>query len=327
MTSTPTPRADGSVAVVIPTYNRAELLSLTLESVLAQTLPPAEVIVVDDGSTDSTAELLQELAVRVIRNPDGGWGPGRARNAALEQVSSEYVAFVDSDDLLLPDALERLRDALAAAPDAPFAFVRGLSARREPDGWRQEGVIAPSEEEQRDLFGSLFARNCVPASGGLVRTQVARRIGGYDPRVRWAEDHHFWIRAAMLGPPVHVPEIGCVYRRHAGNRYTPMLAEEDSDVILELAAGDSRLESLAAARPVAGTPLGVEGLGFEPGRHGSVAETAAELGRAAVELLENDALAMSLAEEGRRLAERFRWTRTTAPAERLYRRLASTSGR
>ena len=87
------------------------------------------------------------------------------------------------------------------------------------------------------------------------------------------------------------------------------------------------LESLAAARPVAGTPLGVEGLGFEPGRHGSVAETAAELGRAAVELLENDALAMSLAEEGRRLADRFRWTRTTAPAERLYRRLASTSGR
>jgi glycosyltransferase involved in cell wall biosynthesis len=252
MTSTPMPRADGSVAVVIPTYNRVELLRLTLASVLAQTLPPAELFVVDDGSTDSTAELLQELAVNVIRNPDGGWGPGKARNAALEQVSSEYVAFVDSDDLLLPDALERLRDALAAAPDAPFAFVRGLSARREPDGWRQEGLIGPSEDEQRDLLGSLFARNSVPASGGLVRTQVARRIGGYDPRVRWAEDHHFWIRAAMLGPPVHVPEIGCVYRRHAGNRYTPLLAEDDADVFLELAAGDSRLESHVPER------LGVE---------------------------------------------------------------------
>jgi glycosyltransferase involved in cell wall biosynthesis len=87
------------------------------------------------------------------------------------------------------------------------------------------------------------------------------------------------------------------------------------------------LEALAAARPVVGTPLGVEGIGFEAGRHGLVADTAAELGREAAELLGNDARAMSLAEEGRRLAERFRWTRTTAPAERLYRRLSSTSGR
>jgi polysaccharide biosynthesis protein PslH len=86
------------------------------------------------------------------------------------------------------------------------------------------------------------------------------------------------------------------------------------------------LESLAAARPVVGTPLGVEGIGFEAGRHGAVADTAAKLGTTAAELLENDRLAGSLAEEGRRLAERFRWTRTTAPAERLYERLASSSG-
>ena len=86
------------------------------------------------------------------------------------------------------------------------------------------------------------------------------------------------------------------------------------------------LESLAAARPVVGTPLGVVGIGFEGGQHGAVAETAADLGRAAVELLANHGLATSLAEEGRRLADQFRWTRTMAPAERLYQRLASSSG-
>jgi glycosyltransferase involved in cell wall biosynthesis len=86
------------------------------------------------------------------------------------------------------------------------------------------------------------------------------------------------------------------------------------------------LESLAAARPVVGTPLGVEGIGFEAGRHGAVADTAAGLGRAAVELLENHRLAMALADEGHRLADQFRWTRTMAPAERLYQRLASSSG-
>ena len=243
---------DGRVTVVIPTYNRADLLRLTLQSILAQTLPPAEVIVVDDGSTDSTLELLREVDASVIRNPDGGWGPAKGRNAALERVSTEYVAFVDSDDLVRPDALERLRDALAAAPDAPFAFVRGLSARREADGWRQEGVIGPSREEQRDMLGSLFARNSVPSSGNLVRTEVARRIGGYDPRVRWAEDHHFWVRAAKLGEPIHVPEIGCIYRRHVGNRYAPVSAEEDTYAILDLAAGDPRLEAYVPER------LGVE---------------------------------------------------------------------
>jgi hypothetical protein len=248
MTSPPAARADASVSVVVPTYNRAELLRLTLQSILAQTLPPAEVIVTDDGSTDSTAELLEELGVTVVRNPDGGWGPAKARNAALERVSSEYVAFVDSDDLLRPRALERLRDALAAAPDAPFAFARGLSARREPDGWRQEGVIGPSEEERRDLLGAIFARNSVPSSGNLIRTEVARRIGGYDPRVRWAEDHHFWVRAAKLGEPVHVPDIGCVYRRHVGNRYAPVSAEEDAYAILGLAAGDPRLEAYVPER-------------------------------------------------------------------------------
>jgi glycosyltransferase involved in cell wall biosynthesis len=251
MMPTATPRTDGRVSVVIPTYNREELLGHTLETVLAQTLPPAEVIVVDDGSTDSTPKLLEDLGVTVIRNPEGGWGPGRARNVALERVSTDYVAFVDSDDLLLPDALERLTSALAAAPNAPFAFVRALAACRHEDGWHQEGVIGASEEEERDLLGSLFARNSVPSSGALIRTEAARQIGGYDLRLRWA-DHHFWVRAAKLGQPVHVPRICCVYRRHVGNRYVPMLAQEDADAILALAEGDARLEAQIPER------LGVE---------------------------------------------------------------------
>jgi glycosyltransferase involved in cell wall biosynthesis len=85
------------------------------------------------------------------------------------------------------------------------------------------------------------------------------------------------------------------------------------------------LESLAAARPVVGTPLGVAGVGFVPDRHGSVADTPDELARAAIQLLQNDAASMALAAEGRALAEPFRWTHAMAPAERLYRRLAQRS--
>jgi polysaccharide biosynthesis protein PslH len=90
------------------------------------------------------------------------------------------------------------------------------------------------------------------------------------------------------------------------------------------AGGGTRLkvlESLAAGRPVAGTPLGVQGIGFEPGKHGVVADSPQALGRVAADLLEDDALSRRLAAEGRLLAEGFRWTRTMEPAEQLYRRL------
>jgi glycosyltransferase involved in cell wall biosynthesis len=90
------------------------------------------------------------------------------------------------------------------------------------------------------------------------------------------------------------------------------------------AGGGTRLkvlESLAAARPLAGTPLGVQGIGFEPGRHGAVAVSPRALGRAAADLLADDELSRRFAAEGRRLAEGYRWTRTMAPAEELYRRL------
>src|SRR4051812_31835494 len=128
------------VSVVVPTFNRAELLDHTLRSLEEQTTPPAEVVVVDDGSTDATAEILAGREVTVVRNPDGGWGPARARNAGLGRVSTDYVAFVDSDDLLLPDALERLRALLESDPDAPFAYGCALAVSRAENGsWRHQG--------------------------------------------------------------------------------------------------------------------------------------------------------------------------------------------
>jgi glycosyltransferase involved in cell wall biosynthesis len=93
------------------------------------------------------------------------------------------------------------------------------------------------------------------------------------------------------------------------------------------AGGGTRLkvlESLAAGRPLAGTSLGVAGIGFESGRHGVVADTAAALGHAVAELLADDGLSLRLATEGRRLAERFRWARVMSPAEQLYARLLAS---
>ena len=232
----------GDVSVVVPTFNRADLLEQTLRTVERQTAPPAEVIVVDDGSTDATAAVLARRDVTVVRNPEGGWGPARARNAGLDRVSTEYVAFLDSDDLLLPRALDRLGALLRAAPAAPFAYGAAVAVVRDDDGsWRHQGIIAPTRRELRDPLPSLFTRNSVPASGALARTEAVRRIGGYDPGATWSEDHQFFIRLAQQAPPAYLPDIVCAYRRHEGNRYNHASGGLDASVVVSLAETDPRL--------------------------------------------------------------------------------------
>jgi glycosyltransferase involved in cell wall biosynthesis len=239
MTSVAAGAAD--ISVVIPTYNRVDLLQQTLASIEAQTYPPAEIVVVDDGSTDGTRQMLKERSVTVVANENGGWGPARARNAGLEQVSTDYVAFVDSDDILFPQAFESLRAAAAAAPDAPFAYGCALAISAVNGGWGQQGVIATTRAELRAPLVSLFVRNSVPASGAIARTDVVREIGGYDPLVVWSEDHHLWIRLAQQAPPAYFPGLVGAYRRHPGNRYNPVQGGADAAPIFALAERDHRL--------------------------------------------------------------------------------------
>jgi glycosyltransferase involved in cell wall biosynthesis len=229
------------VSVVIPTRDRADLLAVTLRSVRNQTSPPAEVIVADDGSTDRTEQVVKEAGARLVRNPGGGWGAAGARNAGLEAVGTEYVSFLDSDDLFRPRALELLHAALIAKRDAPFAYGQGLSARRTEAGWASEGVIGPLPAELADPLSSMFARNSVPSGGALVRTQAARTVGGYDREVVFSEDHAFWLRLAQRGDPAYVPEVVCIHRRHGGNRMSPAIAFRDDALINALADGDRRL--------------------------------------------------------------------------------------
>ena len=187
-----------------------------------------------------------------MRNPDGGWGPARARNAGLERVRTEYVAFLDSDDLWLPGAVRVLRGALERHPGVPFAFGRGLSAFRTDSGWEPDGLIGMSFEEAANVRAALFVRNSVPSPGAVVRTDAARAVGGYDAAVVWSEDHHFWIRLAADVDPVHVTDLVSVYRRHPGNRYTPAIGQGDGLTMLGLASGHPDLEARVPER------LGVE---------------------------------------------------------------------
>lgn len=128
------------VSVVIPTYNRAKLVVEAIESVLRQTAPPREIIVVDDGSTDDTASALASFGDRIISIRQENQGVGTARNRALAVASSPYIAFLDSDDLWLEFKLELQIDILERNPDLGFLFsdfqIKGEEGAITPNGLR-----------------------------------------------------------------------------------------------------------------------------------------------------------------------------------------------
>jgi glycosyltransferase involved in cell wall biosynthesis len=239
---------ESRVTVVVPTYNRAELLAQTLASVFAQDPKPCEVLVVDDGSTDATLDYLESVDVSVLRNEKGGWGPGRARNEGFRRVNSEYVAFLDSDDLLLPGALRRLERTLEETPAASFAFGRCLTASKADGRWSATGLMTVDPEEMDSPLQSLFVRNFVPSVGTVARSDAVRAIGGYPENTTFAEDHYFWLRLAQLSNPVFAPLLTSVYRVHEGNRHSPLLAAREVYAYLALADEDPRLAPHGPAR-------------------------------------------------------------------------------
>jgi glycosyltransferase involved in cell wall biosynthesis len=239
--------SEQQTTVVVPTRDRVALLAETLRSIDAQQPRPA-VIVADDGSRDATPALLAGRDVTVVRNDLGGWGAGEARNAGLAHVSTPFVAFVDSDDLLVPGALAALAAVLAERPDAPFAFGLGLAAARDAAGWSPRGLIQPMPGENPGSSGAIYARNFVPSSGALVRTETIRAAGGYDASLVFSEDLDLWLRLAEQGTPAHLSRLVVIHRRHGGNRHLSAAAQADEETITRCAAARPGFDGDLSAR-------------------------------------------------------------------------------
>lgn len=194
------------VSVIIPTYNRASTLRRTVDSALAQTYQPLEVIVVDDGSTDGTLEVLRSYGDRIhaITQPNGG--PSAARNTGAKAANGEWLAFLDSDDVWRPEKIGRqvrmaadqvrkidccMANAAIINEDGshgPTTFdVSGVGTRR-PDGY----WLNPAA-----LFASRFILFNQVA---LIRREAFVRVGGFNPELRLLEDHDLAFRLALGGP-------------------------------------------------------------------------------------------------------------------------------
>jgi glycosyltransferase involved in cell wall biosynthesis len=203
------------VSVVVPTHNRSGLLALTLRSVLWQHDVDLEVIVVDDGSTDDTAQVVAALGdprTRRIHHPTPQ-GVSAARNHGTTEAAGDWVAFVDDDDLWAPDKLTRQLQAARHAGRA-WAYAGAVSV----DGALQiVGGAAPPPPER--LAKLLLRYNAVPGGGSnvVVRRDLLRRVGPFDTRLYNTEDWEMWIRLAKEGPPAGVRSPLLAYRVHLGN--------------------------------------------------------------------------------------------------------------
>ncbi|HVX12436.1 MAG TPA: glycosyltransferase [Pirellulales bacterium] len=202
---------DPLVSVVIPCYNQAEFLPLAIDSVLAQSYGSIELVVVDDGSTDNTPAVLAAYAGRVKAVRQINAGLAAARNAGLAVATGELVAFLDSDDVLFPDTIERHVAALTSHPEASVSYGGCVSI--DNAGIELERVTAKPLPD--DAFASLLAANRFPVHAAMVRRAAADEVGNFDSALRACEDWDWWIRLAAAGHRfVSTNGAWVGYRRH-----------------------------------------------------------------------------------------------------------------
>jgi glycosyltransferase involved in cell wall biosynthesis len=177
------------ISVVIPAYNAASFLPRCLQSVFAQTLKPDEVIVVDDGSADNSAELAEQLGATVIRRSNSG--PAAARTAGIKSASNEWIALLDADDLWAPDKLER--QALCIRPDTVLVYT---GIRMFDDNGVREVVPAVDAASARKM---LRYANPITPSTVIVKRDAILQLGGFRDGISGCEDWEMWFRLQQLG--------------------------------------------------------------------------------------------------------------------------------
>ena len=203
-------RAPG-IAVVIPSYQQAVYLPEAIESVLAQTEPAAEVLVVDDGSTDGTEEVAARFPVRYLRRPNGG--VSAARNTGVAATSSPLIVFLDADDRLHPGALASQRACLEREPAA--AIVAGICRIVDSDG-APVGHDAPYRCPGGDHYDALLRHNHIwPPAAAMHRRAPLLDAGGWPERYAYFEDVSLYLEVARRHRIACHPDLVCDYRRHA----------------------------------------------------------------------------------------------------------------
>jgi glycosyltransferase involved in cell wall biosynthesis len=185
-----------AISAIIPTYNRADRLKGALESVLAQTLKVYEIIVVDDGSTDSTRSVVETLGLRAEQDimylRQSNRGPAAARNLGIREAGGDLLAFLDSDDRWLTRKLEIQVAAMQEDLEVLVSHTR--------EKWYRSGVHLNQKKKHQPPDGSIFDHClplcCVGMSTVVIRPSFFAKHGYFDEKLRCCEDYDMWLRSA-----------------------------------------------------------------------------------------------------------------------------------
>jgi GT2 family glycosyltransferase len=245
-------------SVVVAAYNTAGTIGEAIESVRRQTRSDWELVVVDDGSDDGTADIVEAVAdprIRLIRQPRN-LGPAAARNRGISVAQAPLVCTLDSDDLWLPWYLETMGKTLDSAPAAAVACTDAWVLDEATGRVGRTSVLAPQDppqpvpEDRKTFLAALLQRNFIYNSVAVRRDSLLA-VGGYDERLWVGEDWELWLRLAAAGHRfVRVPQLLAVYRVRAGSLGSDperLLAarHEVYRIVAEEWAADEQLRDLA----------------------------------------------------------------------------------
>ncbi len=207
-----------SISVIMPCYNAAHVIEQTIANLYQQTHKDFELIVIDDGSTDQSLLVLQQLPahypnLKIIHQNNRG--PGSARNQGITAACGRFIAFLDADDSWHPECLSKLYQALTNAPDCVLAYC----------GWQNTGLTAnrckpyiPPDYEHGDKLALLLHSCPWPIHAALTYKSAIEKAHGFDEKWLTAEDFNMWFRIAAFNKIIRIPEVLAYYHHQQGEQ-------------------------------------------------------------------------------------------------------------
>ncbi|RPI03822.1 MAG: glycosyltransferase [Calditrichaeota bacterium] len=190
------------ISVIIPTFNRIDLVCEAIKSVLNQKYPVDDILVIDDGSTDGTVDRLVHFssAIRVFTQKN--LGVSKARNRGISLAKHDWLAFLDSDDLWKPAKLTRQKQALLENPDMRFCYTN--------EEWRKNGLWMNQKKRHQKRSGWIY-EECLPLciispSSALIHRSVFDQVGVFNPNLPACEDYELWLRICSRMPVLYLDE-------------------------------------------------------------------------------------------------------------------------
>jgi len=214
-------RDNSIVTVIIPSYNREKYIRETIDSVLSQTYENIDIVVVDDGSTDHSREILESYGDRIrILEHEGraNRGQSAAINLAMRSTGGKYVAILDSDDVWTVDKIEKQVEYLERHPEIGIVYGNGHAI--DEDGKILYKLIPPGHREENDPGRMLLECHFNIPSNAIVRRSAFDQVGEFDESLRSSQDHDMAIRLVEVTKAAFIDEPVWYYRRHPDTQST-----------------------------------------------------------------------------------------------------------